>query len=89
MNGNFYSACRTGDLDLGNTRAVEFLLQELSDLVIFVQIICKIAFRIPSGFPVIDNADSKSMRIYFLSHVFPPYFSFSTMVIWLILFSIR
>ena len=50
--------------------------------------VSKIEIERASGIPILDNTDSKAMWVNFLSHAFPPYLSSSTMVIWLVLFSI-
>ena len=55
--------------------------------MVFNQVVSEIFLCVPSGIPVFDNADSQAMRIYFLS-IMPSYLSFSTIVMWLILFSI-
>ena len=56
--------------------------------MIFYQIISEVSFSIPFRIPVFNNTDSQAVWINFLSHALPPYFSLSTMVMWLILFSI-
>ena len=46
------------DLNLGDTRAVQLLLQVLSDIVIFHKVIREIGFSVPSGIPLFDYSDS-------------------------------
>ena len=49
-------------------------------------------FCVPSRIPVFDYTDTKTVGIYFLAHnsVSPPYsFSFTAMVMWLVLFRMR
>ena len=56
--------------------------------MIFRKVCSEILFCIPLGVPILDNTDSKAVRIDFLSHNDPPYFSSSTTVIWLLRFRI-
>ena len=63
------------DLDLGNTGAVQGLLQVLADLLILDDQIADLLITgIPTGIPVFDDADPKAMGIYFLSHKLSPPF---------------
>ena len=56
-------------LDGGNTGGIEGLFQKLADLVVFDDQIADLIFSgIPSGVPVLDDADAQAMRINFLSH---------------------
>ena len=57
------------DLDLGNTGAVQGLLQVLADLLILDDQIADLLITgIPTGIPVFDDAHAQAVGIYFLSH---------------------
>ena len=56
------------DFDLGNTCAVQFLLQVCADVVVLYEVICEITLGIPFGIPVFNNTDSQAVWINFLSH---------------------
>src|SRR5699024_6222398 len=70
------------DLDAGDTGVFEALLEELTDLVVFYQGIAEgVAFRVPAGIPIFNNANTKTVRVYFLAHSLPPHScSFKTRV---------
>ena len=57
------------DLDLGHARAVQGLLEELADVVIFNdQVADLLVLGIPTGVPVFDDANAHAVGINFLSH---------------------
>ena len=57
------------DLDLGNTGAVQGLLQVLADLLILDDQIADLLITgIPTGIPVFDDAHAEAVGINFLSH---------------------
>ena len=48
---------------------IKFLLQKLSDVVIFNDQIADLVLAgVPAGIPVLDNANTQTMGINFLSH---------------------
>ena len=59
----------TLDLDLGNTRRIQLILQVLTNVIILNQQVANL-FRagIPAGVPILDYANAQSMGIHFLSH---------------------
>ena len=49
--------------------AVQTLLQILTDLVVFHEEVAEhIVLSEPTGIPILDNADTETVRIYFLAH---------------------
>ena len=69
LDENSNARCVTLDLNSGNTCALKLSLNILSDLVVRNNVIAKLFVGYePSGIPVLDYADSKTMRIYLLSH---------------------
>ena len=59
------------DLDGRNTGGIEGLLQVVADIVVFNDKIADLVCTgVPTGIPVLDNADAHAVRINFLSHLF-------------------
>ena len=60
------------------------LLNPLSELEIFVKEFgILFAVSVPTGLPIVDDAESISYRVNLLTHCFtPPYFSHTTTVMW-------
>ena len=57
------------DLDRRNACVVQTLLQILTDLVVFHEEVAEhIVLSEPTGIPILDNADTETVRIYFLAH---------------------
>jgi hypothetical protein len=56
------------DLDLGNARMVEPLLQEVADLDVLVEELGVLPPGEPARVPALDDAEAKTLRMYFLSH---------------------
>ena len=54
---------------LGNACRSKGFEEILTKLIIFHEGVAEVLFlRIPTRFPVLDNADSVAVRIYFLAH---------------------
>ena len=52
-----------------NACVVQTLLQILTDLVVFHEEVAEhIVLSEPTGIPILDNADTETVRIYFLAH---------------------
>ena len=75
-------------LDGGDTGGIEGLLQKLTNFVVLDDQIADLFLAcIPSGIPVLDNADAETMRINFLSHnsaSFPYSLSATAIMMWLV-----
>src|SRR5699024_5189746 len=57
------------DLDRRNACVVQTLLQFLTDVVVFHEEVAEhIVLSEPTGIPILDNADTETVRIYFLAH---------------------
>ena len=57
------------DLDLGDAGGVQGLLQVLSDVVVFHEEVADLlGTGIPAGIPILDDADTQSVGVNFLSH---------------------
>lgn len=53
----------------GTPCVVQTLLQILTDLVVFHEEVAEhIVLSEPTGIPILDNADTETVRIYFLAH---------------------
>ena len=59
----------TLDLDRRNACIEQTLLQFLTDVVVFHEEVAeRIVLCEPTGIPILDNADTETVRIYFLAH---------------------
>ena len=57
------------DLDLGNTGAVQGLLQVIADLLVLDQQVAhQLVLGVPTGVPILDDTHAQAVGIYFLSH---------------------
>ena len=57
------------NFDLRNTCSVQALLDEVTYVVVFYQCIAEICLvRKPARIPILDNANTQTVRIYFLAH---------------------
>ncbi len=54
-------------LDPRNTGCLQAALQIITDLDIFMQVLCEIFICEPLGIPILDNAKTNTMRINFLT----------------------
>ena len=62
----------TLDLDRRNACIEQTLLQFLTDVVVFHEEVAeRIVLCEPTGIPILDNADTETVRIYFLAHCLP------------------
>ena len=68
----------TLDLDCRNTCILQQVLQVLTDVVVFHEEIAKdIVLCEPTGIPILDYADTETVRINFLAHCLTSPYSFS------------
>ena len=59
----------TLDFDRRNACVVQTLLQFLTNVVVFHEEVAEhIVLSEPTGIPILDNADTETVRIYFLAH---------------------
>ena len=61
------------DLDLGDAGVIQLLLQDLAEVVVLYEGISEhiVSYK-PAGVPVLDYTNTKTVRIYFLTHSLPP-----------------